>query len=343
MVEKLREDAQRALVATQATKFTGVTRDKRTGRWRAEFRSGGDGKPTFLGYYGTQEEAARAYDRMMVWLELHGHTRRGGFTLNFERGDYQSEEDELGAITTQEDMVAKLRQQATEQRQGAAGEANNNTNEAGESSASGSGERKGVRKRKAPGSSPPLRPCDGGGAGDAAETDDDDDDDDEEEEEEEEWDEEEEVMEEEEEELDEELEEELEEEEADEGEGAGAGFSGGGAAEEMGEEGGVTGVDPRVEAPAGQPPPLKQMSKAEVKTEAPEGEIAAAGGPTSAADDEVEMRTLTPSEVKREKNDARERQLGIETWGTALKHRRPPPPPAPDDGGDVSDGYSEEI
>jgi hypothetical protein len=110
MVEKLREGAQRAVAATQTSTFTGVTFVKSTGRWRA-FTSDGDGKDTHLGCYGTREEAARAYDRMMVWLQLHGHTRKGGFTFNFERGKYQSEEAELKSLS-QEAMVEKLREDA---------------------------------------------------------------------------------------------------------------------------------------------------------------------------------------------------------------------------------------
>jgi hypothetical protein len=65
--ERRKGAAERAVVVAQpSSKFTGVTRVKSTGRWRAEFRCGGDGKATFLGSYGTQEEAACAYDRMMV-------------------------------------------------------------------------------------------------------------------------------------------------------------------------------------------------------------------------------------------------------------------------------------
>jgi hypothetical protein len=117
MALSLREGALRA-AATQTSKFKGVSFVKISRRWRTEFawgggRSGG-GKTTSLGQYATQEEAARAFDRMMVWLRLHGHTRPRGFTFNFDRGEYASEEEELQAISAQEDMVPKLRQQAKE-------------------------------------------------------------------------------------------------------------------------------------------------------------------------------------------------------------------------------------
>jgi hypothetical protein len=321
---------------------------------------------------------------------LYGHKRRHGFIFNFSR----VEEAELRAITTREDMVEKLRQQAKEKRREA--KEASNMNEAGESTATGSGEKRGRG---------------GGGAGNVGSDDDeevegDDDASDEhgggdigdggwggkrrkvveppvddawleqemmeEEDEEEEKEEEEEVMEEVEEgekeeedevmeEEEEDMEEELEEKEAGEGEDAGGGASSGGAAEEMGEGGGVTGagaaivdgvverpaasagavvalkreagVDPRVEAPAGQQPPLKKIKVEAVKAEAPEEEIAAGGVPTSAAaDDEVEELAV---DVKREDTVNRERDVMIGSSFTALKPSRPP---APDDGGNVSDG-----
>ena len=73
---------------------------------------------------GAKEEAARAYDRMMVWCELHGQDSRGGakhanksvpsgFTtvpLNFEYGEYESDFERLRQIS-QDDLVQNLRRQ----------------------------------------------------------------------------------------------------------------------------------------------------------------------------------------------------------------------------------------
>jgi hypothetical protein len=63
IIKKLRRTEER--VANQKSKYTGVTLVKSTGRWQAECRIGG--KKTSLGYFGSKEEAARAWDRMRLW------------------------------------------------------------------------------------------------------------------------------------------------------------------------------------------------------------------------------------------------------------------------------------
>ena len=105
---------------TYTSKYRGVHQTFPTRRWEAQFRR--NGKPTSLGCSDHEEEAARAYDRMMVWCELHGQETRGinkqnglkpGLTflpLNFEYGEYENEFDGLRQIT-QDDLVKTLRRQ----------------------------------------------------------------------------------------------------------------------------------------------------------------------------------------------------------------------------------------
>jgi hypothetical protein len=106
---------------TYTSKYRGVHQTFPTRRWEAQFRR--NGKPTSLGCFDHEEEAARAYDRMMVWCELHGQDSRGGakggsghkssFTtlpLNFDYGEYEGDFDGLRHIS-QDDLVQSLRRQ----------------------------------------------------------------------------------------------------------------------------------------------------------------------------------------------------------------------------------------
>lgn len=102
---------------TYTSKFRGVHQTFPTKRWEAQFRcvsakviaagrlmhllhaSSADwfqcgrrcGKPTSLGCFDHEEEAARAYDKMMLWCELH-HTSgmKGGIT-NFDPSEYEKD------------------------------------------------------------------------------------------------------------------------------------------------------------------------------------------------------------------------------------------------------------
>jgi hypothetical protein len=92
-------------------------------RWTAKLRN--DGKQTDLGTFDREEDAAHAWDRMMLWCHLHGVVlkRLGGggvrvldssgikASLNFAYEEYESEEDELLGILTQDAMVQKLQQE----------------------------------------------------------------------------------------------------------------------------------------------------------------------------------------------------------------------------------------
>jgi|TARA_B110000977_G_scaffold128298_1_gene163790 AP2-like factor (euAP2 lineage) len=109
---------------TYTSKYRGVHQTFPTRRWEAQFRR--NGKPTSLGCFDHEEEAARAYDRMMVWCELHGQDSRGSakhadrgnnvskaltaVNLNFDYGEYEPDFDRLQNIS-QDDLVQNLRRQ----------------------------------------------------------------------------------------------------------------------------------------------------------------------------------------------------------------------------------------
>ena len=93
--------------------------DRAHQRWQVQFNH--NYKNIFLGRFDDEEDAARAYDRMMVWFDLHGIVRKkpgsrmhdsislkGSF--NFA---YEEYEGEFGALRcmTQADVVRSLRQQ----------------------------------------------------------------------------------------------------------------------------------------------------------------------------------------------------------------------------------------
>ena len=101
--------------------FRGVSavHSSRPGRWNAMFNHIG-----VLGTFDREVEAARAWNRMMLWCNLHGVvlTRPGGqgrahtsaslkAALNFAYEEYEGEVDELQGIMTQDAMVQKLRQE----------------------------------------------------------------------------------------------------------------------------------------------------------------------------------------------------------------------------------------
>ena len=88
-----------------------------------------------MGTSDREEDVARAWDRMMLWCDLHGvalnRGRRGGWgglhtsgsfraALNFAYEEYAGEVDELRGIMTQDAMVQKLQREgrAAEVRKG---------------------------------------------------------------------------------------------------------------------------------------------------------------------------------------------------------------------------------
>jgi hypothetical protein len=97
---------------TSSKKYTGVTL-KSNGRWRAQCRIGG--KQTSLGYFGNEEEAARAWDRTRLWSCKAGRrAKKEVEKLNFPLSEYS--DDEVTALQgcTQEEIIKKL--QRTEER-----------------------------------------------------------------------------------------------------------------------------------------------------------------------------------------------------------------------------------
>jgi len=105
---------------TYTSRYRGVHQTFPTRRWEAQFRR--NGKPTSLGCFDHEEEAARAYDRMMVWCELHcqdvrlaqkpaGHKPNiSTVPLNFAWIEYEGDFAALKKIT-QDELVHNLRRQ----------------------------------------------------------------------------------------------------------------------------------------------------------------------------------------------------------------------------------------
>ena len=105
--------------------FRGVSK-RSSGRWNAMFKCHG-GKSTYLGTFDREKDAARAWDRMMVWCHLHGVAliRPGGGSahtsdsikaaLNIAYEEYAGEVDGLRGVLSEDAMVQKLRQEGRAQ------------------------------------------------------------------------------------------------------------------------------------------------------------------------------------------------------------------------------------
>ncbi|GAB4823517.1 hypothetical protein N2152v2_010563 [Parachlorella kessleri] len=91
---------------TFTSKYRGVHQTFPTKRWEAQFRR--SGKPTSLGCFDHEEEAARAYDKMMIWCELHHAAGVKGGITNFDPSEYTEDIPWLQQIT-QDELVQLLR------------------------------------------------------------------------------------------------------------------------------------------------------------------------------------------------------------------------------------------
>lgn len=91
---------------TYTSKYRGVHQTFPTKRWEAQFRR--NGKPTSLGCFDHEEEAARAYDKMMLWCELHNTAGVKGGITNFDPAEYEKDIAWLQSIT-QDELIESLR------------------------------------------------------------------------------------------------------------------------------------------------------------------------------------------------------------------------------------------
>ncbi|GIM02818.1 hypothetical protein Vretimale_7661 [Volvox reticuliferus] len=97
---------------TYTSKYRGVHQTFPTKRWEAQFRR--NGKPTSLGCFDNEEEAARAYDKMMLWCELHNAAGVKSGITNFDPTEYEKEFSWLQAIS-QDELIETLRSEGRRQ------------------------------------------------------------------------------------------------------------------------------------------------------------------------------------------------------------------------------------
>ena len=97
---------------TFTSRFRGVHQTFPTKRWEAQFRRGG--KPTSLGCFDEEEEAARTYDRMMIWCHLHRELSCKHGITNYDMKEYEADYDWLMRVS-QEDLIEDLRSKGRRQ------------------------------------------------------------------------------------------------------------------------------------------------------------------------------------------------------------------------------------
>ncbi|KXZ53152.1 hypothetical protein GPECTOR_7g1044 [Gonium pectorale] len=97
---------------TYTSKYRGVHQTFPTKRWEAQFRR--NGKPTSLGCFDHEEEAARAYDKMMLWCELHNASGVKSGITNFDSTEYEKEFAWL-QVVSQDELIEALRSEGRRQ------------------------------------------------------------------------------------------------------------------------------------------------------------------------------------------------------------------------------------
>lgn len=100
LVQMLRSRARRS--ASQTSKYRGVSLLRQTQKWHSQINIAG--RQVHLGYFTTEEQAARAYDRAAI---NKGYTDASKWVTNFDVGDYAADIRTLCSID-QGALVAAL-------------------------------------------------------------------------------------------------------------------------------------------------------------------------------------------------------------------------------------------
>ncbi|GAB4820313.1 hypothetical protein N2152v2_007359 [Parachlorella kessleri] len=106
LVALLRSKARKS--GAQSSHYRGVSLLRQTGRWHAQINVGG--RQVHLGFFGTEEEAARAYDRAAI---TKGSSDAGARIItNFALADYR---EELGVLqsVSQAELMSALADEST--------------------------------------------------------------------------------------------------------------------------------------------------------------------------------------------------------------------------------------
>jgi hypothetical protein len=96
-----------------------VTLKKSIGRREARCRIGS--KRTALGYFDSEEEGARAWDRMVLWRCKADGKEKEEVKFNCPLSEYSDAEVTALQRCTQEELIQELRQKAEQARSEAAG------------------------------------------------------------------------------------------------------------------------------------------------------------------------------------------------------------------------------